>query len=214
MTSSKLYRNRKQNFQVLKPNVNCVTLAAGFSTPQVYNVNWVVPPASYIPQKGWGHVPPSSYGGAALVLGDHCALPLNSTVSRCANGTNSPCMVRKMLRHNCSSSQSSSACGGSGHGGSSVLRRSSVGLRTSFCFVEARCCRQASLSVRADRWRTDGRRYQPGRGSGVLPLRAWLLSVVLPRPCVIVEDQGQADELPVWPCRQPPQRLASKHPID
>ena len=68
MTNSKLYRNRKQNFQVLKPNVNCVglTLAAGFSTPQVYNVNWVVPPAWYILQKWWGHVPPSSYGGAAL----------------------------------------------------------------------------------------------------------------------------------------------------
>jgi len=65
MTSSKLYRNRKQNFQVLKPNVNCVTLAAGCSTPQVYNVNWVVPPAGYIPQKWGGHVPPSSYGGAA-----------------------------------------------------------------------------------------------------------------------------------------------------
>jgi len=32
----------------------------------VYNVNWVVPPAWYIPQKWWGHVPPSSYGGAAL----------------------------------------------------------------------------------------------------------------------------------------------------
>ena len=27
---------------MLKPNVNCVTLAAGCSTPQVYNVNWVV----------------------------------------------------------------------------------------------------------------------------------------------------------------------------
>ena len=53
MTSSKLYRNRKQNFHVLQPNVNCVTLAAGCSTPQVYNVNWVVPPAGYIPQK-WG----------------------------------------------------------------------------------------------------------------------------------------------------------------
>jgi len=66
MTSSKLYRNRKQNFQVLKSNVNCVTLAAGCSTPQVYNVNWFVPPAWYIPQKWWGHVPPSSYGGAAL----------------------------------------------------------------------------------------------------------------------------------------------------
>jgi len=26
----------------------------------VYNVNWVVPPAWYIPQKWWGHVPPSS----------------------------------------------------------------------------------------------------------------------------------------------------------
>jgi len=51
---------------VLKPNVNCVTLAAGCSTPQVYNVNWVVPPAWYISQKWWGHVPPSSYGGAAL----------------------------------------------------------------------------------------------------------------------------------------------------
>jgi len=51
---------------VLKPNVNCVTLAAGSSTPQVYNVNWVVPPAGDIPQKwGGGHVPPSSYGGAA-----------------------------------------------------------------------------------------------------------------------------------------------------
>jgi len=34
----------------------------------VYNVNWVVPPAWYIPQKWWGHVPPSSYGGAALGL--------------------------------------------------------------------------------------------------------------------------------------------------
>jgi len=52
---------------VLKPNVNCVTLAAGYSTPQVYNVNWVVPPAWYISQNWWGHVPPSSYGGAALV---------------------------------------------------------------------------------------------------------------------------------------------------
>jgi len=51
---------------MLKPNVNCVTLAAGCSTPQVYNVNWVVPPAWYILQKWWGHVPPSSYGGAAL----------------------------------------------------------------------------------------------------------------------------------------------------
>jgi len=60
MTSSKLYRNRKQNFQALKPNVDCVTLAAGCSTPQVYNVNWVVPPAWYILQKWWGHVPPSS----------------------------------------------------------------------------------------------------------------------------------------------------------
>jgi len=56
---------------VLKPNVNCVTLATGCSTPQVYNVNWVVPPAWYIPQKWWGHVPPSSYGGAAL---GHCHL--------------------------------------------------------------------------------------------------------------------------------------------
>jgi len=46
--------------------VNCVTLAAGCSTPQVYNVNWVVPPAWYILQKWWGHVSPSSYGGAAL----------------------------------------------------------------------------------------------------------------------------------------------------
>jgi len=35
----------------------------------VYNVNWIVPPAWYIPQKWWGHVPPSSYGGAALVWG-------------------------------------------------------------------------------------------------------------------------------------------------
>ena len=42
-----------------------VTLAAGSSTPQVYNVNWVVPPAGDIPQKWGGHVPPSSYGGAA-----------------------------------------------------------------------------------------------------------------------------------------------------
>jgi len=25
----------------------------------VYNVNWVVPPAWYIPQKWWGLVPPS-----------------------------------------------------------------------------------------------------------------------------------------------------------
>jgi len=31
----------------------------------VYNVNWVVPPAGDIPQKWGGHVPPSSYGGAA-----------------------------------------------------------------------------------------------------------------------------------------------------
>ena len=66
MTSSKLYRNRKQNFQVLKPNVNCITLAAGCSTSQVYNINWVVPPAWYIPQKWWGHVPLSFYGGATL----------------------------------------------------------------------------------------------------------------------------------------------------
>jgi len=34
----------------------------------VYNVNWVVPPAWYIPQKWWGHVPFSSYAGAALEL--------------------------------------------------------------------------------------------------------------------------------------------------
>jgi len=75
MTSSKLYRNRKQNFQVLKPNVNCVTLAAGCSTPQVYNVNWVVPPAGYIPQKWGGHVPPSSYGGAAHAPLDSPVMP-------------------------------------------------------------------------------------------------------------------------------------------
>jgi len=36
----------------------------------VYNVNWVVPPGWYIPQKWWGHVPPSSYGGAALEHSD------------------------------------------------------------------------------------------------------------------------------------------------
>jgi len=49
---------KRQNFQVLKPNANCVkvTFAASCSlyyTLQVNNVNCVVPPAGYIPQK-WG----------------------------------------------------------------------------------------------------------------------------------------------------------------
>jgi len=68
--SSKLYR--KQNFQVLKPNVNCVTFAARPAVvyPQMYNVDCVVPPAGYRyrPQK-WGGIgrTPTRPGGAAHV---------------------------------------------------------------------------------------------------------------------------------------------------
>ena len=83
-TSSKLYRNRKQNFQVLKPNVNCVTLAAGCSTPQVHNINWVVPPAGYIPQK---------WGGDMSLPAPKVAPPM---LASCSNRTraNHPIIVR------------------------------------------------------------------------------------------------------------------------